>query len=115
MSSEDSKVFLSELGIIEQVINPVIKEFYELLGVVSFLTIGSDEVRAWTIKKNTTVLDAAEAIHSDVKKGFIRAEVVSYEDLIAVGFYAEARKKGAVRLEDKSYIVQDEDIVDFRF
>ena len=115
MSSEDSAAFLSEFDITEPVVNRVIKQSYRLLGLISFLTVGSDEVRAWTVKKNTTAQDAAEAIHSDIKKGFIRAEVVSYNDFISAGSYVEAKKSGFVRLEGKNYIVQDGDIIDFRF
>ena len=107
--------FLSEYGIKETARERVIKKSYELLGLISFFTVGEDEVRAWTIKKETKALDAAEVIHSDIKKGFIRAEVVSYKDLIDAGSHQEARKRGAVRLEGKTYQVQDGDIINFRF
>jgi ribosome-binding ATPase YchF (GTP1/OBG family) len=86
-----------------------------LMGLISFFTVGQDEVRAWTITNGTSALDAAGVIHSDFKKGFIRAEVVSYADLMAAGSYPEARKKGTVRLEGKTYLVQDGDIINFRF
>ncbi|MGA8180106.1 MAG: DUF933 domain-containing protein, partial [Desulfobacterales bacterium] len=86
-----------------------------LLGLISFFTIGKDEVRAWTIKTKTPAVDAAGVIHTDIKKGFIRAEVVSYEDLTSAGAYPEARKRGNVRLEGKTYEVQDGDIIEFRF
>ena len=88
---------------------------YELLGLISFFTVGPDEVRAWTIKNDTLAVDAAEVIHSDIKKGFIRAEVVAYKDLIGAGSYKDARQKGTVRLEGKTYPVQDGDIIEFRF
>jgi len=77
--------------------------------------VGSDEVKAWTLKAGTKAIDAAGAIHSDIKKGFIRAEVLSYEDLMDAGNYPEARKRGTVRLEGKNYIVMDGDIIEFRF
>ncbi|MCD6116251.1 YchF family ATPase [bacterium] len=115
MEDEDAKTFLQEYGIKEPVVNRIIQLSYDLLGLISFLTVGKDEVRAWTIKKNTAAVDAAEAVHSDIKKGFIRAEVVAYNDFIEAGSYAEARKHGKVRLEGKTYIVQDGDIIDFRF
>jgi hypothetical protein len=115
MSPEDAGDFLSEYGIKESARERVIKKSYELLGLISFFTVGEDEVRAWTIKKDTKALDAAEVIHSDIKKGFIRAEVVSFNDLMDAGSYHEARKKGTVRLEGKTYQVQDGDIINFRF
>ncbi|HHN64393.1 MAG TPA: DUF933 domain-containing protein, partial [Nitrospirae bacterium] len=88
---------------------------YEHLGLISFLTVGSDEVRAWTIRKGTTAHMAAGKIHSDIQRGFIRAEVISYEDFIKAGSMAEARERGLLRLEGKDYIVQDGDIINFRF
>jgi ribosome-binding ATPase len=115
MSPEEAGDFLSEYGIKESAREWVIKKSYELLGLISFFTVGEDEVRAWTIKKDTKALDAAEVIHSDIKKGFIRAEVVSFNDLMDAGNYHEARKRGTVRLEGKTYPVQDGDIVNFRF
>jgi hypothetical protein len=115
MSTEEASVFLSEYGIKESARERVIKKSYELLGLISFFTVGEDEVRAWTIKKDTKALDAAEVIHSDIKKGFIRAEVVSFKDLMDAGNYHEARKRGTVRLEGKTYSVQDGDIINFRF
>ena len=85
------------------------------MGLVSFFTVGEDEVRAWTIRKDTVAVDAAEVIHSDIKKGFIRAEVLAYDDLVSAGNFANARKQGTVRLEGKTYAVQDGDIINFRF
>ena len=86
-----------------------------MLGLISFFTVGQDEVRAWTIQQGTPAQDAAGTIHSDMQKGFIRAEVLAYEDLIAAQTYAAARKLGTVRLEGKTYEVRDGDIINFRF
>ena len=115
MDGDEAAVFLSEFGIPESAMDRTIKKSYELLGLMSFFTVGEDEVRAWTIHLNTPAVDAAEAIHSDIKKGFIRAEVLHYDDLMDVGSYGEARKRGTIRLEGKTYAVQDADIIDFRF
>ncbi|MCK5147785.1 YchF family ATPase [bacterium] len=115
MDDEDAKTFLEEYGITEPATHRAISESYDLLGLMPFFTVGPDEVRAWTIKKETIAVDAADVIHSDIKKGFIRAETIAYDDLIDAGNYAEARKRGTVRLEGKTYIVQDGDIIDFRF
>lgn len=115
MSPGEAEEFLAEFNITASATDRVIQRSYELMGLMSFFTVGEDEVRAWTIKKGTEALDAAEVIHSDIKKGFIRAEVVSYEDLMAAGSYAEARKQGTVRLEGKTYPMKDGDIVNFRF
>ncbi len=115
MSDEEINEFLSEFNIAKPAADRVIKASYEILGLISFFTVGEDEVRAWTIRKETKAVDAAEAIHSDIKKGFIRAEVLSYNDLMNAGTYQAARKKGCVRLEGKSYKVQDGDIINFRF
>ncbi len=115
MSDDEAKEFLAEFGISESATDRVVQRSYDLLGLISFFTVGEDEVRAWTIGRETAAVDAAEVIHSDIKKGFIRAEVLAYEDLMAAGTYAEARKKGTVRLEGKTYIVADGDIINFRF
>ncbi|MEA3416267.1 MAG: DUF933 domain-containing protein [Thermodesulfobacteriota bacterium] len=115
MTDEEAEDFLSEFNITASAMDRVISQSYELQGLISFFTVGEDEVRAWTIKKGTFAFDAAGVIHTDIKKGFIRAEVVSYEDLTGAGTYHEARKKGAVRLEGKTYEVQDGDIINFRF
>ncbi len=115
MSDKEAKEFLAEFNITASAMDRVIKHSYELLGLISFFTVGEDEVKAWTIKKETKAVDAAEVIHSDIKKGFIRAEVLSYEDLMDAGSYQQARKKGTVRLEGKTYVVQDGDIINFRF
>ena len=115
MSTEEAAEFLNEFNINESAMNRVIRKSYNILGLISFFTIGKDEVRAWTIKIGTQALDAAEVIHSDIKKGFIRAEVLAYDDLMEAGTYADARKKGTVRLEGKSYEVKDGDLINFRF
>ena len=115
MSDEEAEDFLSEFNITASAMNRVISKSYEILGFISFFTINDAEVRAWTIKKKTRAIDAAKVIHSDIQKGFIRAEVVSYKDLIDAGTYHEARKKGTVRLEGKAYEVKDGDIINFRF
>ena len=115
MSDKDAREFLTEFNIKASAMDRVIQRSYELLGFISFFTIGKDEVRAWTIKRKTPALDAAGAIHTDMKKGFIRAEVVSFNDLTSAGSYPEARKQGKVRLEGKTYEVQDGDIIEFRF
>jgi hypothetical protein len=115
MTPEEAEEFLAEFHISASARDRVIQRSYELMGLISFFTVGEDEVRAWTIRKDTDAVDAAEAIHSDIKKGFIRAEVVSYDDLLAAGSHAEARKRGTVRLEGKTYPVQDGDIINFRF
>jgi GTP-binding protein YchF len=115
MSPEEAAEFLKEFSISESAMNRVIRESYNILGLISFFTVGEDEVRAWTIKAGTQAVHAAETIHSDIKKGFIRAEVLSYDDLVDAGTYADARKKGTVRLEGKTYEVKDGDIINFRF
>ena len=115
MTEAEALEFLAEFEIQASATDRVITRSYDLLGLISFFTVGEDEVRAWTIRKETPAVDAAEVIHSDIKKGFIRAEVLAYDDLMAAGAYAEARKRGTVRLEGKTYPVQDGDIINFRF
>jgi ribosome-binding ATPase len=115
MTAEEAAEFLAEFNISESATDRVLKSSYALQGLISFFTVGEDEVRAWTITRGTVALDAAEVIHSDIKKGFIRAEVLAYDDLMAAGSYAEARKQGTVRLEGKTYEVKDGDIVHYRF
>ena len=115
MPAEEAAEFLAEFNIPASAMDRIIRQSYALLNLISFLTTGKDEVRAWTIKKGTPALDAAEVIHSDMKKGFIRAEVVSFQDLMDAGSYAEAKKRGSVRLEGKTYEVQDGDVIQFRF
>ena len=106
---------LDALGLGESGLDKVIKASYNLLGLMSFLTAGEQEVRAWTIKKGTKAPEAAGKIHSDIERGFIRAEIVSYEDLIREGNMVAAKEKGLVRSEGKEYIMQEGDIVLFRF
>ena len=115
MSAEEADEFLSEFNITASAMDRVIKRSHELLGLITFFTIGDKEVRAWTIEQGTSAIDAAEVIHTDMKKGFIRAEVLSYADLIEAGSYQAAKKKGTVRLESKIYEVKDGDIVYIRF
>ncbi len=109
----DARAFMDDLGIQQPARNRVISLSYDLLGLISFLTAGPDEVRAWTIRRNTPAVEAAGAIHSDLQRGFIRAEVVAYADLIRAGSMNEAKKQGTVRSEGKQYIVQDGDICHF--
>ena len=115
LEGEDKKEMLEALGIKESGLDKVIKASYDLLGLMSFLTAGEPEVRAWTIKKGTKAPQAAGKIHSDIERGFIRAEIVSYEDLIKEGSMVAAKEKGLVRLEGKEYVVKDGDIIVFRF
>jgi hypothetical protein len=115
MSEEDKEMFLADLGLKVSGLNRIIQEGYSLLGLISFLTAGPQEVRAWTIKKGTKAPQAAGKIHSDFEKGFIRAEVVSFSDLMECGSMTVAKEKGLVRLEGKDYVMQDGDIVLFRF
>ena len=112
---EEAAVFLEEYGIEEPSLNRMIRLSYDLLGLQSFFTVGPDEVRAWTVHRGATAPEAAGEIHTDLQKGFIRAEVVSYTDLIALGGLTEARGKGKLRLEGKEYIVQDGDVLNIRF
>ena len=115
LEGDEAAVFLAEYGIEEPGLNRVIRASYDLLGVQSFFTVGEDEVRAWTIPVGATAVEAAGAIHTDLARGFIRAEVVGYDDLISAGSLATARTKGTLRLEGKDYIVKDGDIVHIRF
>jgi GTP-binding protein YchF len=115
LPEEDAQMFMSEYGIEELGLSRVISDSYDLLGLQSFFTVGEDEVRAWTVKRGATAPEAAGEIHTDMLKGFIRAEVIAYQDLIDLGSMAEARTKGKLRLEGKTYIVQDGDILNIRF
>lgn len=115
LDEEEKKMFLEDLGLEEPGLEKLIKASYSLLGLLSFLTAGEPEVRAWTIRKGTKAPQAAGKIHSDFERGFIRAEIVSYDDLMACGTHAAAKEKGLVRLEGKEYVVQDGDIILFRF
>jgi GTP-binding protein YchF len=115
MSDEEAADFLTAFNISESVMDRVVKRSYECLGLISFFTVVHNEVRAWTIKKGTQAIEAAGVIHSDMQRGFIRAEVLSYADLMEAGSEKAARKKGTVRVEAKVYEVQDGDIINFRF
>ncbi len=115
MEKEEKEMFLSELGLTSSGLDRLIKECYALLGLISYLTAGKPEVRAWTIKNGTKAPGAAGVIHSDFEKGFIRAEVVSYEDLISLGSMSAVREKGLLRSEGKEYVMNDGDVVHFLF
>ena len=115
LEDEDKKEMLEALGLEESGLDKVIKKSYDLLGLMSFLTAGEPEVRAWTIKKGTKAPVAAGKIHSDIQRGFIKAEVVSFDDLVKSGSMNTAKEKGLIRLEGKDYIMQDGDIVLFKF
>ena len=115
LSPEEASAFLDDLGIHEPALNRLIHVSYDLLGLISFLTVGEDEVRAWTVKKGTDAQKAAGKIHSDIERGFIRGEVVSFDDFISNGSMSAARDKGLLRLEGKTYEVKDGDIINFRF
>ena len=115
LEDSDKKEMLEALGLEESGLDRLIKKSYDLLGLMSFLTAGEPEVRAWTIKKGTKAPQAAGKIHSDIERGFIKAEVISYNDLIKEGSMVQAREKGLVRQEGKEYIMQEGDIVLFKF
>ncbi len=115
MDKEEKELFLSDLGLEESGLDRLIKECYSLLGLISYLTAGKPEVRAWTITKGTKAPQAAGKIHTDFERGFIRAEVVSYDDLIANGGMTTCKEKGLVRSEGKDYVMKDGDVVLFRF
>ena len=115
LDGEEKAMFLEELGISESGLDRLIKASYSLLGLISFLTSGEDECRAWTITRGTKAPQAAGKIHTDFERGFIRAEVVAYDDLMACGTMVAAKEKGLVRSEGKEYVMKDGDIVLFRF
>ena len=115
LEGEEKQMFLEELGVSESGLDRLIKCSYALLGLISFLTYGKDECRAWTIRKGTKAPQAAGKIHSDIERGFIRAEVIAYEDMMKCGSVAAAKEKGLLRSEGKEYVVQDGDMVYFRF
>ena len=115
LDDDEKKMFLEDLGLKESGLEKLIKASYKLLGLISYLTAGEPEVRAWTITEGTKAPKAAGKIHSDFERGFIRAEVVSYDDLIACGSHTAAKEKGLIRLEGKDYVVKDGDIMLFRF
>ena len=115
LSDEDARAFIEDLGLETSGLARIVRECYSLLGLISFYTIGDTEVRAWTIPRNTTAVQAAGVIHSDFEKGFIKAEVVDYKDLVALGSFQGARHKGVLRLEGKDYVVREGDVILFRF
>lgn len=115
LEEEEKQVFLQDLGVEDTGFDRLIAASYRLLGLISYLTAGPKEVRAWTITKGTKAPGAAGKIHSDFERGFIRAEIVNFDDLVSCGSYAAAREKGLVRLEGKEYVVKDGDIILFRF
>jgi GTP-binding protein YchF len=115
LEDDEKQMFLDELGLSESGLDKLVKASYKLLGLISFLTAGEPEVRAWTIVKGTKAPQAAGKIHSDFERGFIRAEIVSYNDLMRCGSYASAREQGLVRSEGKEYVMHDGDVTLFRF
>ena len=115
LEPEEKDMFLEELGVESGGLDLLVKKSYALLGLISYLTAGQPEVRAWTITKGTKAPQAAGKIHSDFERGFIRAEVIAYEDLIELGSIAAAKEKGLVRSEGKEYVMKDGDVVLFRF
>ena len=115
LDDDEKKMFLDDLGLEESGLEKLVRASYHLLGLMSFLTAGEDETRAWTIKIGTKAPQAAGKIHTDFERGFIKAEVVNYQDLLDCGSYAGAREKGLVRMEGKDYIVKDGDVILFRF
>ena len=115
LEDDEKKEFLEDLGLSESGLEKLIQASYSLLGLISYLTAGETETRAWTIKKGTKAPQAAGKIHSDFERGFIRAEVVNYQDLLDAGTYAAAREKGLIGLEGKDYVVKDGDVILFRF
>jgi len=115
LAPEERKTYLAELGVASSGVDRLIQSAYRLLGLMSFLTAGEKEVRAWTVPRGTRAPQAAGTIHSDIERGFIRAEIVSYDDLTRAGTYAAAREQGLLRLEGKDYVMQEGDVVHFRF
>ena len=115
LEGEERQMFLEELGVEESGLDRLIKCSYTLLGLISFLTYGKDECRAWTVRKGTKAPRAAGKIHTDIERGFIRAEVIAYEDMMKCGSVNAAKEKGLLRSEGKEYVVQDGDMIYFRF
>lgn len=115
LEEDEREMFLEELGLSSSGLDKLIKSSYDLLGLISFLTTGPEESRAWTIKKGTKAPQAAGKIHTDIERGFIKADTISYEDLISAGSMVNAREKGLIRSEGKDYIMQDGDVVVFKF
>jgi ribosome-binding ATPase YchF (GTP1/OBG family) len=115
LDDADAEIFMADLGIAESSRDRVIRDSFHLLGLMPFFTVGPDECRAWTIPQGASAVEAAGAIHTDIQRGFIRAEVVSYDDMVAAGSMAETKRLGTFRREGKTYIVQDGDIINFLF
>ena len=115
LDEDERKMFLEDLGLTESGLEKLVRASYHLLGLMSFLTAGEDETRAWTIKIGTKAPQAAGKIHTDFERGFIRAEVVNYQDLLDCGSLSAAKEKGLVGLEGKEYVVKDGDVILFRF
>ena len=115
LDDDEKALFLEDLGVKESGLDKLIRASYTLLGLISYLTSGVKETRAWTIKKGSKAPQAAGKIHSDFERGFICAEVVSYEDLVTCGSRAAAKEKGLLKLQGKDYVVQDGDVIEFRF
>ena len=115
LEADEQADFLSELGLTEPSLDRVVRASYQLLGLISFFTVGDKEVRAWTIRRETRARDAGRVIHSDIQRGFIRAEVIPWDDLLRLGSLPAARDQGLLRLEGKDYVVQDGEVVHFRF
>jgi hypothetical protein len=115
LDADDQREFLGDLGLEEPSLDRLIRVSYRLLGLISFFTVGEDEVRAWTVRRGTPARKAAAAIHSDIERGFIRAEVVPWDELLRLGSMAAARDQGVLRLEGKEYVLSDGEIVHFRF
>ena len=115
LSDEDARIFMEDLGLSGSGLARIIEESYSLLGLTSFYTAGEPEVRAWTIPRHTSAQKAAGVIHTDFEKGFIKAEVVAFDDLVALGSFQAAKNKGVLRLEGKDYIVREGDVILFRF
>jgi len=115
LDGDDAAAFMADLGLEERALDRVIRDSYRLLGLISFFTVGDDECRAWSIRAGTPAVEAGGVIHSDIQRGFIRAEVVPYEELIDAGSLATCRQRGTLRLEGKTYLVQDGEVVHFRF
>jgi ribosome-binding ATPase YchF (GTP1/OBG family) len=115
LSGEEKQIFLSDLGLAEPGLNRLIRATYDLLGLQTYFTAGEKEVRAWTVRKGSTAPQAAGAIHTDFEKGFIRAEVIGYDDYVNLNGEAGAKEAGKMRVEGKEYVVKDGDVMHFRF
>ena len=115
LPAEDAKAFMADMGISQSARDRLTQTAYRALGLISFFTVGEDEVRAWTIRQGATAVEAAAVIHTDIARGFIRAECFSYEDLMACGSEKAVKEKGLLRLEGKEYVVRDGDVLNFRF